>query len=120
MRRLRPAALVFLADVPEFAVGTEVERQGIIRHGAKLITAVSEATVPKICVVVRKAYEAGLYAMARPGFEPDATLAAPSCVDHRDRTEGGVTPSTTANWPPSPRRSGRPRSSGCSASTAKT
>ena len=59
-------------------VGTAVERQGIIRHGAKMITAVSEATVPKICVVVRKAYGAGLYAMAGPGFEPDATLALPT------------------------------------------
>ena len=70
--------LVFLADVPGFMIGSAVERQGIIRHGAKLITAVSEATVPKICVVVRKAYGAGLYAMAGPGFEPDATLALPS------------------------------------------
>jgi methylmalonyl-CoA decarboxylase subunit alpha len=69
---------VFLADVPGFMIGTEVERQGIIRHGAKLITAVSEATVPKLCVVVRKAYGAGLYAMAGPGFEPDATLALPT------------------------------------------
>ena len=70
--------LVFLADVPGFMVGAAVERQGIIRHGAKMITAVSEATVPKICVVVRKAYGAGLYAMAGPGFEPDATLALPT------------------------------------------
>jgi len=70
--------LVFLADVPGFMVGTEVERQGIIRHGAKMITAVSEATVPKICVIVRKAYGAGLYAMAGPGFEPDATIALPT------------------------------------------
>jgi acetyl-CoA carboxylase carboxyltransferase component len=70
--------LVFLADVPGFMIGSAVERQGIIRHGAKLITAVSEATVPKICVVVRKAYGAGLYAMAGPGFEPDATLALPT------------------------------------------
>jgi acetyl-CoA carboxylase carboxyltransferase component len=70
--------LLFLADVPGFMVGTAVERQGIIRHGAKLISAVSEATVPKICVVVRKAYGAGLYAMAGPGFEPDATLALPT------------------------------------------
>jgi acetyl-CoA carboxylase carboxyltransferase component len=59
-------------------VGTAVEKQGIIRHGAKMITAVSEATVPKICVVVRKAYGAGLYAMAGPGFEPDATIALPT------------------------------------------
>ncbi|HYY44323.1 MAG TPA: acyl-CoA carboxylase subunit beta, partial [Actinomycetota bacterium] len=70
--------LVFLADVPGFMIGTAVERQGIIRHGAKMITAVSEATVPKICVVVRKAYGAGLYAMAGPGFEPDATIALPT------------------------------------------
>ena len=70
--------LLFLADVPGFMVGTAVEKQGIIRHGAKMITAVSEATVPKICVVVRKAYGAGLYAMAGPGFEPDATMALPT------------------------------------------
>jgi acetyl-CoA carboxylase carboxyltransferase component len=70
--------LLFLADVPGFMVGTAVEKQGIIRHGAKMISAVSEATVPKICVIVRKAYGAGLYAMAGPGFEPDATLALPT------------------------------------------
>jgi methylmalonyl-CoA decarboxylase subunit alpha len=70
--------LVFLADVPGFMVGTQVERQGIIRHGAKMITAVSEATVPKISVIVRKAYGAGLYAMAGPAFEPDATIALPT------------------------------------------
>ncbi|HLJ98685.1 MAG TPA: acyl-CoA carboxylase subunit beta [Streptosporangiaceae bacterium] len=70
--------LLFLADVPGFMVGTAVERQGIIRHGAKMIAAMSDATVPKICVVVRKAYGAGLYAMAGPGFDPDATLALPT------------------------------------------
>jgi acetyl-CoA carboxylase carboxyltransferase component len=70
--------LLFLADVPGFMVGTAVEKQGIIRHGAKMISAISEATVPKICVVVRKAYGAGLYAMAGPGFEPDATIALPT------------------------------------------
>ena len=70
--------LVFLSDVPGFMIGTAVERQGMIRHGAKMITAVSEATVPKFCVVVRKAYGAGLYAMAGPGFEPDATIALPT------------------------------------------
>ncbi|HKS99561.1 MAG TPA: acyl-CoA carboxylase subunit beta [Rugosimonospora sp.] len=70
--------LLFLADVPGFMVGTAVEKQGIIRHGAKMITAISEATVPKICVVVRKAYGAGLYAMAGPGFAPDATIALPT------------------------------------------
>ncbi|MDQ2922823.1 MAG: acyl-CoA carboxylase subunit beta, partial [Candidatus Dormibacteraeota bacterium] len=60
--------LLFLADVPGFMIGTDVERRGIIRHGAKMISAVSEATVPKICVIVRKAYGAGLYAMAGPAF----------------------------------------------------
>jgi acetyl-CoA carboxylase carboxyltransferase component len=70
--------LLFLSDVPGFMVGAAVERQGIIRHGAKMITAVAEATVPKICVVVRKAYGAGLYAMAGPGFAPDATIALPT------------------------------------------
>ena len=69
--------LLFLSDVPGFMVGTAVERVGIIRHGAKMITAISEATVPKICVVVRKAYGAGLYAMCGPAFEPEATIALP-------------------------------------------
>ncbi len=70
--------LVFLADVPGFMIGTQVERQGIIRHGAKMISAVSEATVPKLSVVVRKAYGAGLYAMAGPAFEPDCCIALPT------------------------------------------
>jgi methylmalonyl-CoA decarboxylase subunit alpha len=69
--------LLFLADVPGFMIGTDVERQGIIRHGAKMISAVSEATVPKISVIVRKAYGAGLYAMAGPAFEPDCCIALP-------------------------------------------
>jgi acetyl-CoA carboxylase carboxyltransferase component len=70
--------LVYLADVPGFMIGSEVERQGIIRHGARMITAVSEATVPQVSVVLRKAYGAGLYAMAGPGFGPDACLALPT------------------------------------------
>ncbi len=70
--------LLFLADVPGFMIGTQVERQGIIRHGAKMIAAVSEATVPKISVIVRKAYGAGLYAMAGPAFDPDCCLALPT------------------------------------------
>jgi methylmalonyl-CoA decarboxylase subunit alpha len=70
--------LLFLADVPGFMIGTKVEREGIIRHGAKMISAVSEATVPKLSVVVRKAYGAGLYAMAGPAFEPDCCLALPT------------------------------------------
>jgi acetyl-CoA carboxylase carboxyltransferase component len=70
--------LLFLADVPGFMIGTQVERQGIIRHGAKMISAVSEATVPKISVIVRKAYGAGLYAMAGPAFDPDCCIALPT------------------------------------------
>ncbi len=70
--------LLFLADVPGFMIGTKVERAGIIRHGAKMISAMAEATVPKISVIVRKAYGAGLYAMAGPAFEPDCCLALPS------------------------------------------
>jgi methylmalonyl-CoA decarboxylase subunit alpha len=70
--------LLFLADVPGFMIGTQVERQGIIRHGAKMISAVSEATVPKLSVIVRKAYGAGLYAMAGPAFDPDCCLALPT------------------------------------------
>src|SRR5205085_9699338 len=70
--------LLFLADVPWFMIGTQVERQGIIRHGAKMISAVSEANVPKISVIVRKAYGAGLYAMAGPAFDPDCCIALPT------------------------------------------
>ena len=70
--------LLYLADVPGFMIGSQVERQGIIRHGAKMITAVAEATVPQISVIVRKAYGAGLYAMAGPGFMPDACIALPT------------------------------------------
>jgi acetyl-CoA carboxylase carboxyltransferase component len=70
--------LLFLADVPGFMIGTQVEKDGIIRHGAKMISAVSEATVPKLSVIVRKAYGAGLYAMAGPAFDPDGCIALPS------------------------------------------
>jgi acetyl-CoA carboxylase carboxyltransferase component len=72
--------LLFLADVPGFMIGKVVEREGIIRHGAKMISAVADATVPKICVVVRKAYGAGLYAMCGPAFDADATLALPQAM----------------------------------------
>ena len=72
--------LLYLSDVPGFMIGTKVERAGIIRAGAKMISAVSEATVPKISVIVRKAYGAGLYAMGGPGFNPDCTLALPQAM----------------------------------------
>ena len=72
--------LLFLADVPGFMIGKAVERQGIIRHGAKMLSAMADATVPRICVVLRKAYGAGLYAMCGPGFDPDATIALPQAM----------------------------------------
>jgi methylmalonyl-CoA decarboxylase subunit alpha len=67
--------LLYLADVPGFMIGRKVEREGIIRAGAKMISAVAEASVPRISVIVRKAYGAGLYAMCGPGFGPDACIA---------------------------------------------
>jgi len=70
--------LVYLSDVAGFMVGTKVEREGIIRHGAKMVFATSQATVRKFCVIVRKCYGAGLYAMCGPAFEPDACIALPS------------------------------------------
>src|SRR5258708_8406096 len=71
-------------------IGTDVERRGIIRHGAKMISAVSEATVPKISVIVRKAYGAGLYAMARPAFDSDSVIALPSAQIAATRPEPAV------------------------------
>src|SRR5262249_41338535 len=69
--------LLYLADVSGFTVGTHVERAGVIRYGAKTVFATWQARVPKICVVARKCYGAGLYAMCGPAFEPDAALALP-------------------------------------------
>ena len=72
--------LLFLCDVPGFMIGSKVERGGIIRHGAKMISAVTEATVPKISVIIRKAYGASLYAMGGPAFDPEATIALPQAM----------------------------------------
>jgi acetyl-CoA carboxylase carboxyltransferase component len=72
--------LLYMADVPGFMIGSAVERAGIIRHGAKMISAVSDATVPRISLVLRKAYGAGLYAMGGPGFAPSCTLALPQAM----------------------------------------
>jgi len=69
--------LVYLVDVPGFLVGSAVEKQGIIRHGAKMLYATSEATVPKITVVMRKAYGAGYFVMCGRGYEPDLLVAWP-------------------------------------------
>jgi acetyl-CoA carboxylase carboxyltransferase component len=69
--------LVYLMDVPGFLVGSQVEKDGIIRHGAKMLYATSEATVPKITVIMRKAYGAGYYVMCGKGYQPDLIVAWP-------------------------------------------
>ncbi|HVG73858.1 MAG TPA: acyl-CoA carboxylase subunit beta [Thermoleophilaceae bacterium] len=82
--------LVFLMDVPGFMVGTKVEQAGIIRHGAKMLYAVSRATVPKITVVIRKAYGAGYYVMNGRAYEPDLIVAWPSAEISVMGPEGAV------------------------------
>jgi acetyl-CoA carboxylase carboxyltransferase component len=69
--------LVFLMDVPGFMIGSKVEHEGIIRHGAKMLHAMASATVPKLTVVVRKGYGAGYYVMAGRAYEPDLIVAWP-------------------------------------------
>jgi acetyl-CoA carboxylase carboxyltransferase component len=69
--------LVYLMDVPGFIVGSQVEKEGIIRHGAKMLYATAEATVPKITVIMRKAYGAGYYVMCGKGYGPDVLVAWP-------------------------------------------
>ncbi|HZV01999.1 MAG TPA: acyl-CoA carboxylase subunit beta [Planctomycetota bacterium] len=82
--------LLFLQDVPGFWVGSRVEKQGIIRHGAKMLYAVSSATVPKITVVVRKAYGAGYYVMCGAAYEPDLLVAWPTAEISLMGAEGAV------------------------------
>jgi len=82
--------LVFLQDVPGFMVGSKVEHAGIIRHGAKMLYAISRATVPKITVVVRKAYGAGYYVMNGKAYEPDLIVAWPSAEISVMGAEGAV------------------------------
>jgi acetyl-CoA carboxylase carboxyltransferase component len=82
--------LLFLQDVPGFLVGSKVERQGIIRHGAKMLYAVSEATVPKVTVVVRKAYGAGYFVMCGRAYEPDLIVAWPTAEISVMGPEGGT------------------------------
>ncbi len=82
--------LVFLQDVPGFMVGSKVEQAGIIRHGAKMLYAVSRATVPKITVVVRKAYGAGYYVMNGKAYEPDLIVAWPGAEISVMGPEGAV------------------------------
>jgi len=82
--------LLFLQDVPGFMVGTRVEHAGIIRHGAKMLYAVSRATVPKVTVVIRKAYGAGYYVMCGKAYEPDLIVAWPSAEISVMGPEGAV------------------------------
>jgi acetyl-CoA carboxylase carboxyltransferase component len=82
--------LVYLVDVPGFMVGSQVERQGIIRHGAKMLYATSEATVPKVTVVLRKAYGAGYFVMCGRGYQPDLLVAWPSAEISVMGPEGAV------------------------------
>ncbi len=82
--------LLFLQDVPGFMVGTRVEQAGIIRHGAKMLHAVANATVPKITVVLRKAYGAGYYVMCGRAYEPDLIVAWPSAEISVMGAEGAV------------------------------
>ncbi len=82
--------LLFLQDVPGFMVGTKVEQAGIIRHGAKMLYAVSRATVPKVTVVLRKAYGAGYYVMCGKAYEPDLIVAWPSAEISVMGAEGAV------------------------------
>src|SRR2546421_5869377 len=82
--------LLFLQDVPGFMVGSKVEHAGIIRHGAKMLYAVSRATVPKITIVVRKAYGAGYYVMCGKAYEPDLIVAWPTAEISVMGAEGAV------------------------------
>ncbi|MGI8559816.1 MAG: acyl-CoA carboxylase subunit beta [Solirubrobacteraceae bacterium] len=82
--------LLFLMDVPGFMVGSKVEAAGIIRHGAKMLYAVSNATVPKVTVICRKAYGAGYYVMNGRAYEPDLIVAWPSAEISVMGAEGAV------------------------------
>jgi acetyl-CoA carboxylase carboxyltransferase component len=70
--------LLYLCDTPGFMAGSQVEKEGILEKGKKMIYATSEATVPKQSVVLRKAYGAGIYAMSGPAYDPESTIALPS------------------------------------------
>ncbi|MGH2907947.1 MAG: acyl-CoA carboxylase subunit beta [Solirubrobacteraceae bacterium] len=82
--------LVYLVDVPGFMVGTRVEEAGIIRHGAKMLFATANASVPKLTVVVRKAYGAGYYVMCGRACEPDLIVAWPTAEISVMGAEGAV------------------------------
>jgi len=70
--------LVTFVDVPGYMPGTDQEFRGIIRHGAKLLFAYSEATVPKISIITRKAYGGAYVAMSSKGLRGDICYAWPT------------------------------------------
>jgi acetyl-CoA carboxylase carboxyltransferase component len=70
--------LLYLTDTPGFMAGSAVEKEAILEKGKKMIYATSQASVPKQCVIVRKAYGAGIYAMSGPAYDPESTIGLPS------------------------------------------
>jgi acetyl-CoA carboxylase carboxyltransferase component len=70
--------IILFVDNPAFLPGVEQERGGIIRHGAKVLYAISEATVPKLVIYIRKAYGGGQSAMCVEPMGADITLAWPT------------------------------------------
>ena len=70
--------LITLVDLPGYLPGIDQEHAGVIRHGAKLLYAYSEATVPKITVILRKAYGGGYIAMCSNHLKADFVLAWPT------------------------------------------
>jgi acetyl-CoA carboxylase carboxyltransferase component len=70
--------LLFLVDIAGYMIGAAVEREGIIRHGAKMLFAMAESRVPRIALLVRKAYGGGYLAMSGAPMQPDAMLALPT------------------------------------------
>jgi acetyl-CoA carboxylase carboxyltransferase component len=82
--------LVTLVDVPGFLPGIEQERGGVIRHGAKLLFAYAEATVPKVTLIMRKAYGGSYLAMCSQELGADAVFAWPSAEIAVMGAEGAV------------------------------
>jgi propionyl-CoA carboxylase beta chain len=70
--------IVTFEDVPGYLPGTNQEWGGIIRHGAKIVYAYSEATVPKVTVITRKAYGGAYCVMGSKHIRTDVNLAYPS------------------------------------------
>lgn len=89
--------LIFFQDVPGFMPGSRVEKDGLLRHGARLISMVSTATVPKLTVIVRKAYGAGYHAMGGRAYEPDLIVAWPGAVLSAEGPESAVNPYDAAS-----------------------